>query len=181
MLNSQTNYEYAYFGGGCFWCIEAVFNNLYGVEGVTSGYSGGGSETANYQDVSSGNTNHAEICRIKYDSKIINYKTLLEIFFVSHDPTTPNKQGGDIGKQYRSIILYNSALEKSLAKSKIDSLENEGIYKNIVTELIPFSTFYKAEDYHQNYFQLNSNQPYCKYVISPKLKKIRSQLSKYYK
>lgn len=181
MAHSQVNYEFAYFGGGCFWCIEAVFNNLNGVHSVTSGYSGGCSKTATYKDVSSGKTNHAEICKIKYDSEIIKYTTLLEVFFISHDPTTLNKQGADVGKHYRSIILYNSNIEKSLAESKIDSLERQNIYTNIVTELKPFSKFYKAEDYHQNYFQLNSVQPYCQYVIEPKLKKIRSQLSKYYK
>tara|TARA_B100001250_G_scaffold389861_1_gene389332 strand:+ start:988 stop:1527 length:540 start_codon:yes stop_codon:yes gene_type:complete len=173
-------YNYAYFGGGCFWCIEAVFEDLSGVSEVISGYSGGCEESANYKDVCNGQTNHAEICQIKYDPTIIFYDKLVKIFFLSHDPTTLNQQGNDIGPQYRSIIFYSNQKEERICKNYISELQKKNIYNNIVTELKPFNIFYKAENYHQNYFKLNSEQPYCKIIINPKIEKLRQQFKQYY-
>ena len=179
-MTQDNEYNYAYFGGGCFWCIEAVFQDLRGVNEVTSGYSGGEQETANYIDVCSGQTKHAEICRIKYDPNIISYYELVNIFFISHDPTTLNQQGNDIGPQYRSIIFYSDEEEKKISKTSITELEKNNTYNNIVTELTLFNNFYIAENEHQNYFKLNSQQPYCKFVINPKIIKLRKELKKYY-
>ena len=179
-MTQDNEYNYAYFGGGCFWCIEAVFQDLRGVNEVTSGYSGGKKETANYIDVCSGQTKHAEICRIKYDPNIISYYELVNIFFISHDPTTLNQQGNDVGPQYRSIIFYSNEKEKKICKTSITELEKNNTYNNIVTELTLFNNFYIAENEHQNYFKLNSQQPYCKFVINPKITKLRKELKKYY-
>lgn len=174
----QTNY--AYFGGGCFWCIEAAFENLNGVINVTSGYSGGEKSTANYNDVSSGTTKHAEICKIEYNPNIITFNTLLEVFFLAHDPTTLNRQGNDIGPHYRSIIFYCNTTQKQNSENYIKKLEALKIYTNIITEIVPLTDFYPAEDYHQNYFTLNPNQAYCTFVINPKIKKLKNKLKKYY-
>jgi len=174
------DYKIAYFGGGCFWCVEAVFEDLNGVIEVTSGYAGGEELTANYINVSSGKTNHAEICKITYNPELISYEVLLKVFFSSHDPTTINQQGNDIGPQYRSIIFWESDLEKQLIINYINDLLVNQVYSNIKTQIIPFTKFYEAEKYHQNYFKLNNTQPYCKYVINPKLKKIRNELKEFY-
>jgi len=181
MTQDNKNWSYAYFGGGCFWCIEAVFQDLKGVEEVVSGYSGGDSKTANYKEVSSGKTKHAEICQIKYNPSIINFETLLKIFFVAHDPTTLNRQGNDVGPHYRSIIFYQNEEERKESEKYINQLEIENIYKNIKTEITAFEKFYIAENYHQNYFFTNPNQPYCSFVINPKVQKLRKNLNKYYK
>ena len=178
--SENTDYKTAYFGAGCFWCVEAIFQELNGVIDVVSGYSGGTQETANYHSVCAGDSDHAEICKITYNPNIISFEILLEVFFLSHDPTTVNKQGNDIGSQYRSIIFWNIDNERKLADQYIDFLEDSGVYDNIVTELVPLRKFYKAESNHQNYFILNANQPYCTFIINPKLKKLRNKLKKYY-
>ena len=167
-------------GGGCFWCVEAVFDGVKGVKNVVSGYSGGQIKNPSYKEVSRSKTNHAEVCKISYDDKTITLENILEIFFLSHDPTTLNRQGNDIGKHYRSIILYKNDEEK---KKIVDFTKkmNEDFFDNkIVTEIKQFETFYTAEGYHQDYYKLNKSQPYCKFVISPKVNKARKQLSKYY-
>ena len=167
-------------GGGCFWCVEAVFDGVKGVKNVVSGYSGGQIKNPSYKEVSRSKTNHAEVCKISYDDNTITLENILEIFFLSHDPTTLNRQGNDIGKHYRSIILYKNDEEK---KKIVDFTKkmNEDFFDNkIVTEIKQFETFYTAEGYHQDYYKLNESQPYCKFVISPKVNKARKQLSKYY-
>ena len=181
MLNLDTTTKTAYFGGGCFWCIEAIFDNINGVMSVESGYSGGAKETANYDDVCSGNTKHAEVCEIQYDARRVSYDVLLEIFFLSHDPTTLNRQGNDTGPQYRSIIFFSNHEEYTKAKNYINILEQNKTYVNIHTEIAPLKQFYKAEDYHQNYYKLNPNQGYCSLVINPKIQKLRNKLTHYYK
>ena len=167
-------------GGGCFWCVEAVFDGVKGVNNVVSGYSGGQIKNPSYKEVSRSKTNHAEVCKVSYDENTITLENILEIFFLSHDPTTLNRQGNDIGKHYRSIILYKNDEEK---KKIVDFTKkmNEDFFNNkIVTEIKQFETFYTAEGYHQDYYKLNESQPYCKFVISPKVNKARKQLSKYY-
>lgn len=167
-------------GGGCFWCVEAVFDGVKGVKNVVSGYSGGQIKNPSYKEVSRSKTNHAEVCKISYDDNTITLENILEIFFLSHDPTTLNRQGNDIGKHYRSIILYKNDEEK---KKIVDFTKkmNEDFFNNkIVTEIKQFETFYTAEGYHQDYYKLNESQPYCRFVISPKVNKARKQLSKYY-
>jgi len=162
--------EQATFGGGCFWCTEAVYLALKGVETVESGYSGGKTDNPTYGQVSSGRTGHAEVIQIKFDPSIISYEEILEIFFATHDPTTLNRQGADVGPQYRSIILYHSEKQKQTAQKTIIKLKNE--YKNpIVTQIESYKKFYKAEDYHQNYYEDNRGQPYCRMVIDPKMQK----------
>ena len=182
-MNTSNNKESRsiYLGGGCFWCIEAVFEGVNGVNNVVSGYSGGKIKNPSYKEVSSGRTQHAEVCKIDYDPEKIKIENLLEIFFLSHDPTTLNRQGNDIGKHYRSIILYKSDNEKNIIQQYIDSI-NKSLFNNrIVTEIKIFEKFYKAENYHQNYYKLNESAPYCTAVISPKLIKAKKELSKYYK
>ncbi|NIK72531.1 peptide-methionine (S)-S-oxide reductase [Thermonema lapsum] len=172
------NLEIATFGGGCFWCIEAVFQRLKGVEKVVSGYAGGHKENPTYKEVCSGTTGHAEVCQIYYDPQQITYQELLEVFFTAHDPTTLNRQGADVGTQYRSIILYHNEQQKSIAAHFIQKLEESKIFNSpIVTELKPFTTFYPAEDYHQNYYNNNPTQPYCTFVVKPKVEKIKKLFS----
>ena len=164
--------SFAVFGAGCFWCIEAIFAQVNGVQEVMSGYTGGNKINPTYKDICTGTTGHAEVCKVVYDSTKIDFDTLLKIFWENHDPTTLNKQGADVGTQYRSAIFYvNSAQKtKSLEYKKI--LEDSTAYqKPIVTEITKLDTFYKAEDYHQDYYKNNSNQPYCMFVIKPKLDK----------
>jgi peptide-methionine (S)-S-oxide reductase len=164
--------EQAIFGGGCFWCTEAVFQNLKGVTKVVSGYMGGHTENPTYKDICAGDTGHAEIIQIEYNESEIAYEDLLLIFFRTHDPTSLNRQGNDVGTQYRSVIFYASQEQKAAAESIIDQLEKEMVFdKPIVTEITPVSKFYSAEDYHQNYFNTNPNQSYCAAVIQPKLAK----------
>lgn len=167
-------------GGGCFWCVEAVFEEIKGIEDIISGYSGGKIKNPSYREVSSSRTNHAEVCKITYDPKKITLSNILEIFFLSHDPTTLNQQGNDVGRHYRSIVLYNNMNEKKIIEDYIEKLNNEVYNNNIVTEVKKYEAFYKAEEYHQDYYTLNTEQPYCKLVISPKITKARKKLSKYY-
>jgi|SRR3989344_3495476 len=168
--------QIAVFGGGCFWCTEAIFDELKGVESVTSGYAGGGMESPRYEDVSSGQTGHAEVIKIEFDPNQISYRDLLTVFFATHDPTTPNQQGSDVGTQYRSIILYTDENQRLEAEAFIEELNNstsEG--DEIVTEIKPLDKFYPAEDYHQDYYANNSNKPYCQIVINPKLQKLQEK------
>jgi peptide-methionine (S)-S-oxide reductase len=176
IMNDSTNHtERATFGGGCFWCTEAIFQMLPGVKSVTSGYAGGTKENPTYKEVCSGTTGHAEVIQIEYDPKAVSYEKLLDTFWQAHDPTTLNYQGNDHGTQYRSIILYNNAAEKAAAeKSKAEAQKQ---FKNpIVTEIVPLKKFYKAEGYHQDYFRSNPNQPYCRFIIQPKVEKFEKKL-----
>lgn len=161
----------AILGGGCFWCTEAVFLQLKGVQSVVSGYAGGLAETANYQAVCTGTTDHAEVIQIEFDERVIDFARLLDIFFVIHDPTTLNQQGNDVGSQYRSVIFYVDEQQKLIAEQKIKELKALGIA--VVTELSPAPTFYPAESYHQNFYARNPTQGYCNAVIPPKLAKLR--------
>jgi len=165
--------ETATFGAGCFWCVEAVYQQLKGVDSVVSGYSGGEIVNPIYQQVVSGNTNHAEVCQIHFDPEQITFDELLEVFFNIHDPTTLNRQGNDIGTQYRSVIFYHSEEQKGSAEGMIAQLNASGEWKDdIVTEITAFSKFFQAEDYHKDYYRLNQSQPYCRFVIKPKLDKL---------
>ena len=176
---SDQQFETAIFGGGCFWCTEAVFQNLKGVESVTSGYAGGAGSSPSYEDVSTGQTGHAEVIQVEFDPGMISYEQLLEVFFASHDPTTPDQQGGDVGPQYRSIIFYTSDQQKKSADKYINDLEASGTFDApIVTEIKPLDKFFEAEGYHQQYFQNNPDKPYCQVVINPKLAKMRQKFSK---
>ena len=162
----------ATFGAGCFWCVEAIFQELKGVEKVVSGYSGGHVKKPAYKEVCNGTTGHAEVCQLYYDPEIISFEELLEVFWQTHDPTTLNRQGADVGTQYRSSIFYHSQEQKEKAEFYKSRLEEEKVYPNpIVTEISEYSNFYEAEDYHQNYFNENGNQPYCSMVIRPKVEK----------
>ena len=165
--------QQALFGGGCFWCTEAVFLQLQGVQKVVSGYAGGQNPNPTYEQVCGGDTNHAEVILIDFDENQITYSQLLEVFFATHDPTTLNRQGNDIGTQYRSIVYYFNDEQKQQAEKIIQDLENDGL--NIVTELSPAPTFYPAEEYHQNFYARNPSQGYCNFSIPPKLSKLRSK------
>lgn len=165
--------QQAMFGGGCFWCVEAVFLQLKGVEKVVSGYAGGITQDPSYEQVCQGNTQHAEVILIDFDEQQISYTQLLNVFFTTHDPTTLNRQGNDIGTQYRSVIYYFNAEQKQQAEQVIQTLEEEGL--DIVTELSPVPTFYPAEEYHQNFFARNPSQGYCNFSIPPKLSKLRAK------
>ena len=174
MDTNNGQYEIITFGAGCFWCVEAVFQRLEGVVKVESGYSGGEKPNPTYKQVASGNTKYAEVCQVTYDPKVISFKELLEVFFTTHDPTTLNRQGNDVGPQYRSAIFYHTAEQKEQATYYINKLNEEKAYKNpVVTEVTPYKNFYMAEDYHQNYYNNNQSQPYCSYVIQPKVEKLR--------
>jgi peptide methionine sulfoxide reductase msrA/msrB len=160
-------------GGGCFWCIEAIFEDLKGVKSVESGYSGGKTENPTYEQICAGNTGHAEVVQITFDTKMISYEELLEIFFTLHDPTTLNRQGADVGTQYRSVLFYRNQKQKEIAQNIITTLNKNKVFDHpIVTEIVQFSKFYKAENYHQEYYNLNKEQPYCKVVIKPKMDKL---------
>ena len=161
-------------GGGCFWCTEAVFEDLKGVEKVESGYSGGTVANPTYEEVSSGETGHAEVSQITFDPKVISLKDILGVFFTVHNPTTLNRQGNDVGTQYRSVVFYRDAEQKAAAQQAIKDITAAGIWGGpIVTEVAPFKAFYKAEDYHQEYFRLHGSQPYCQVIIAPKVAKFR--------
>ena len=160
------------FGSGCFWCTEAVFQQLKGVETVVSGYSGGHVENPSYEQVVTGRTGHAEVCQIQFDPEQISFEDMIEIFFDTHDPTTLNRQGNDVGTQYRSVIFYHTEEQRLTAERVKTELEKSGSWKKpIVTEIVLFEKFYPAEDYHQNYFRNNPTQSYCRFVIAPKLGK----------
>ena len=168
--------EEAVLGGGCFWCFDAIFSKLRGVEKLESGYSGGTVPEPTYEDVCTGETGHAESVKITFNPKVISYRQLIEIFFTVHDPTTPNRQGADVGSQYRSVIFYRDQTQKSTAESVMREVEAEGIWgAPIVTELTPLVAFYKAEDYHQDFYEKNPRQGYCMVVIAPKVLKFRKK------
>lgn len=168
----NNNIETTTLGGGCYWCLEAIFQQLQGVESVASGFSGGAVENPTYKEVCTGLTGHAEVIQITYDTSKITFAELLKVFFTMHDPTTLNRQGNDVGTQYRSAIFYHNEQQKQLAEDIIQKLNEEHVYDSpIVTQVVPFQKFYKAEDYHQNYYNNNSNQGYCRLVIQPKLEK----------
>lgn len=161
-------------GAGCFWCVEAVFQNLKGVQKVTSGYSGGTVKNPSYKEVCAGTTGHAEVCQIVYDPKVLSFPEILEVFWKTHDPTTLNRQSNDVGTQYRSAIFYHTEEQRKLAEEYKEKVNKSGAYDHpIVTEIVPFKNFYPAEDYHQNYFNQNGEQPYCQYVIQPKVDKFK--------
>jgi peptide-methionine (S)-S-oxide reductase len=171
--NPQTT-DTATFGAGCFWCVEAIFQQIEGVVSVKSGYEGGTRANPTYEEVCTGNTGHAEVCQLIFDPKKVSYKTLLQAFWESHDPTTLNKQGGDVGTQYRSAIFYHSSEQKTTAEFYKTELQKSGAFENeIVTEIVPAVIFYEAEKYHQNYFNQNGDQPYCQFVIRPKVEKFQ--------
>jgi peptide-methionine (S)-S-oxide reductase len=167
-----SNLETITLGGGCYWCVEAVYENLNGVKSVVSGFSGGKVSNPSYEEVCSGTTGHAEVVQITYDKTVTDINEIFKVFFTVHDPTTLNRQGADVGTQYRSVIFYNSPQQKAAAESIIAQLNKAKVYSSpIVTKIEPFTKFYKAEDYHQNYYANNKNQPYCKMVIQPKIEK----------
>jgi peptide-methionine (S)-S-oxide reductase len=171
---NQKTLDTATFGAGCFWCVEAVFQNLKGVEKVVSGYSGGFVKNPAYREVCMGTTGHAEVIQISYDPKVISFDELLEVFWKTHDPTTLNAQGNDHGTQYRSAVFYHSDEQKKLAEDYKKKLDASGAFDNpIVTEITAYSNFYPAENYHQDYFNLNGEEPYCRFVIQPKVEKFK--------
>lgn len=170
--------ETAVLGGGCFWSIETIFKRLRGVKSVMPGYAGGKKDNPSYEEVSGDRTGHAEVVKIEFDSAVISYPSLLDVFFYMHDPTTPHRQGADVGEQYRSIILYNSEQQKSAAERFIQKLEEEKkIDRPVVTEIRPLGEFFTAEEYHKNYYEKNEGQQYCNLVIGPKLKKLEEKFS----
>lgn len=172
-INSSTM-DTATFGAGCFWCVEAIFQQLDGVTNVVSGYAGGHVKNPNYSQVCTGETGHAEVCLITYDPVKISYTDLLQVFWSIHDPTTLNRQGADVGPQYRSVIFYHNDEQRRLATEYRQKLDKSGAFENpVVTEIAPMDRFYPAEDYHQKYFINNTNQPYCRIVIQPKLEKFK--------
>jgi peptide-methionine (S)-S-oxide reductase len=172
-MSEQNKTEVATLGNGCFWCTEAVFQRLKGVISVESGYSGGDTENPTYKDICTGTTNHAECLNVTFDPAVISFEDLLEIYWNSHDPTTPNRQGNDVGTQYRSIIFYHDEQQREAAEKYKKQLDEQGVFKNpIVTIIEPFTKFYKAEDYHQNYYNENGSAPYCQFVVRPKVEKL---------
>lgn len=174
MSSNEAALEKATFGAGCFWCVEAMFQDIKGVTSVVSGYSGGHVKNPAYKEVCTGRTGHAEVIQMTYDPDIVSYETLLEAFFLSHDPTQLNRQGADVGTQYRSVIFYHTAVQQQLAEEKKAALNREDAFgAPVVTEISAFETFYPAEDYHQDYYAINPNQPYCSRVVGPKLDKFR--------
>lgn len=178
MTNNQTKVDTATFGAGCFWCVEAVFQRVSGVTSVVSGYTGGHTKYPTYQDVTTGSTGHAEVAQITFDPSIVTFSELLDIFWMTHDPTTLNRQGNDVGTQYRSAIFYHNDMQKAEAERSKKLADASGEWKeSIVTEISPLDKFYVAEDYHQNYYNLNKYQPYCQFVINPKLEKFKKQFS----
>jgi len=172
------NLQIATFAGGCFWCTEAIFNRLKGVERVVSGYTGGHIKNPAYREICTGRTGHAEAIQIFYNESIISYTELLEIFFATHDPTTLDRQGNDVGTQYRSAIFYSNDSQKEEATDFIIYLEKEHVFnKAMTTEIVKLEVFYNAEDNHQDYYNLNQEQPYCQYIINPKIKKLKENYS----
>ena len=175
-VNVPPGREVATLAGGCFWCLEAVFDDLTGVDRVESGYSGGGVPHPTYRQVCTGTTGHAEVVQITFDPRVLPFRDLLAVFFAIHDPTTLNRQGPDTGTQYRSAIFYHTPEQRATAEQVIKELDAAGIWPApIVTEVTPFTAFYEAEDYHQEYFRLNGEQPYCRAVVAPKVAKFRKQ------
>lgn len=181
-MNNNERYEVATLGGGCFWCIEAIYLEMKGVISVVSGYSGGKIKNPSYREVTSGMTGHAEVVQITFDPGVITYRDILTIFFHVHDPTTLNRQGADVGTQYRSVIFYHDDNQKSLAEEVMQEIQNAKVWRDpLVTELSPLTVFYIAEDYHQDYFANNPNAPYCTFVVSPKVEKFRKNFKEFLK
>lgn len=177
-MNATVEREVATLGGGCFWCVEAVFVEARGVDKVESGYTGGHVESPSYRQVCTDTTGHAEVVQLTFDPKVISFREILQIFFASHDPTTLNRQGADAGSQYRSAIFYHTPEQKRIAEELIKELDAEAIWSRpIVTQVVPSEKFYPAEDYHQNYFRDNPGQPYCQAVVAPKVAKFRKQFA----
>ena len=176
----NNNMEIATFGSGCFWCTEAIFQQLNGVESAVSGYSGGTVKNPTYKEVCTGNTGHAEVIQVTFNPEIISYKELLEVFWQTHDPTTLNRQGNDVGSQYRSGIYFTEQSQQEIAQMVLNQLETEAVFDNkIVTEIKKATPFYRAEDEHINYFNQNKEQPYCTYTINPKMEKLKHYFSNY--
>ena len=172
--NNDTTLTTAVFGAGCFWCVEAIFQQVNGVEKIESGYCNGTVKNPTYKEVCTGNTGHAEVCKIWFNPQKVSYETLLSIFWQTHDPTTLNRQGNDIGTQYRSGVYYNSESQKASAQKYKEELDKSGAFSNpIVTEIVELNNYFSAEDYHQNYYNQNSEQSYCQFVIAPKLEKFK--------
>jgi peptide-methionine (S)-S-oxide reductase len=170
--------ETAVFGGGCFWCTEAIFQRLKGVESVESGYAGGHTENPTYEQVSGGNTGHAESIKIQFDPNVVKYEDLLNVFFATHDPTTLNRQGNDVGPQYRSAVFYTSPDQKETVEKFVRKLEDDEVFEDpVVTEVAPLGKFWPAESYHQRYYDNNGNKPYCQFIISPKIAKLRQKFT----
>ena len=177
-MGDNADLEQATLGGGCFWCLEPVFEALRGVKQVEPGYAGGHVPNPTYRQVSTGTTGHAEVVRITFDPAEITYRDLLDVFFTIHDPTTPNRQGADVGPQYRSLILYHSDAQRETAERTIEELEESGLWDApIVTEIAPAGPFYPAEEYHRHYYERNPDQPYCRIVIAPKVAKARQKFA----
>ena len=175
-MSAQGDHELATLGGGCFWCLEAVYKDLKGVERVVSGYAGGSVVNPSYEEVCGGRTGHAEVVQITYDPKVVSFRDLLDVFFTIHDPTTKDRQGADVGPQYRSIILHHDAGQKAEALRAIAEIAEKKIWPApIVTEIVPLETFYPAEGHHQDYFEQNPRQRYCQIVIAPKVAKFRKE------
>ena len=180
-MNGNTNrpaqpMEVATLGGGCFWCLEAIFDDLKGVQSVESGYAGGSVPHPSYREVCNGTTGHAEVVQVTFDPEVVSYREMLEVFFATHDPTTLNRQGADVGTQYRSAVFYHDEEQKKAAEEVIADLGSQGIWDNpIVKEVVPFERFYVAEDYHHNYYASNRYQPYCHVIIAPKVAKFRRE------
>ena len=171
---NTTSHETATLGGGCFWCLEAVYEQMEGVISIESGYSGGARPNPSYDQVCSGATGHAEVVQVEFDPAVTTYREILQIFFTIHDPTTLNRQGNDVGSQYRSIIFYHSDEQKETARNVIEEIEKAEVFPSkVVTEVVPLEQFYSAETNHQDYYARNQSQPYCQYVIAPKVAKIR--------
>jgi peptide-methionine (S)-S-oxide reductase len=174
----MATHEITTLGGGCFWCLEAVYDQMEGVLSVESGYMGGSLANPSYNAVCSGTTGHVEVVQVTFDSEVTSYREILEVFFAIHDPTSLDRQGNDSGNQYRSVIFYHSEAQKTVAEAMIGELNSEGVWRDpIVTELRPASTFYVAEDYHQEYFTNNPRQPYCSFVVAPKVRKFREHFA----
>jgi peptide-methionine (S)-S-oxide reductase len=173
-MSKEQSKELATLAGGCFWCLEAVYKELRGVERVVSGYAGGHVERPTYREVCDGTTGHAEVVQITFDPALVSYRELLEVFFTIHDPTTPNRQGADVGTQYRSAVFYHTPEQRETAEQVIAEMEAAHVWDSpIVTEVSPLAEFYAAEDYHQDYFEKNPSQPYCRAVVEPKVSKFR--------
>ncbi len=175
---SQSGLEVATLGGGCFWCLEPLFNELRGVESAVSGYAGGSVENPSYEAVCSGRTGHAEVVQVTFDPSVTSFKDLLTVFFTYHDPTTLNRQGNDVGTQYRSVVFYHDEAQKAMTEAVISEIDKVGIWSRpIVTEVAPLDHFYPAEDYHQDYYYNNPYQGYCRVIIDPKVNKFRKEFA----
>ncbi len=181
-METSSKYETITLGAGCFWCVEAIYDRVNGVKSVTSGYSGGHTENPTYKDVCTGETGHAEVVQVVYDPTVIPFAKILEIYFKTHDPTSLNRQGADAGTQYRSVIFYHNEEQKKVALEVKDLLNKSGLWNDpIVTIIEPFTTFYKAENYHQDYFANNAKQPYCQMIVNPKVEKFEKLFKDYLK